>query len=121
LLSNKDVFNGDIGQIVEIDSEEREVTIRFDQRDVVYDFGELDEVSLAYAITIHKSQGSEFPAVVIPRNRSVKEESLSKMIVFGEASLPEVLSHNVLHFHERKKSSEKRKYDSFSEAGGPNW
>jgi exodeoxyribonuclease V alpha subunit len=45
---------------------EREVTIRFDQREVVYDFGELDEISLAYAITIHKSQGSEFPAVVIP-------------------------------------------------------
>ena len=59
-------FNGDIGQVVNIDPIEREVTIRFDQREVVYDFGELDEVSLAYAITIHKSQGSEFPAVVIP-------------------------------------------------------
>jgi exodeoxyribonuclease V alpha subunit len=63
---DKEVFNGDIGQIVKIDPVEREVTVRFDQRDVVYDFGELDEVSLAYAITIHKSQGSEFPAVVIP-------------------------------------------------------
>jgi exodeoxyribonuclease V alpha subunit len=63
---DKDVFNGDIGQIVKIDPVEREVTIRFDQREVVYDFGELDEVSLAYAITIHKSQGSEFPVVVIP-------------------------------------------------------
>jgi exodeoxyribonuclease V alpha subunit len=63
---DKDVFNGDIGQIVKIDPVEREVTVRFDQREVVYDFGELDEVSLAYAITIHKSQGSEFPAVVIP-------------------------------------------------------
>ena len=57
----KDVFNGDIGQIVKIDPVEREVTVRFDQREVVYDFGELDEVALAYAITIHKSQGSEFP------------------------------------------------------------
>jgi exodeoxyribonuclease V alpha subunit len=63
---DKDVFNGDIGQIVKIDPVEREITIRFDQREVVYDYGELDEVSLAYAITIHKSQGSEFPAVVIP-------------------------------------------------------
>jgi exodeoxyribonuclease V alpha subunit len=63
---DKGVFNGDIGQIVDIDTEERELTLRFDQRDVAYDFGELDEVSLAYAITIHKSQGSEFPAVVIP-------------------------------------------------------
>ncbi len=63
---DKDVFNGDIGQIVKIDPMEREVVIRFDQREVVYDFGELDEISLAYAITIHKSQGSEFPAVVTP-------------------------------------------------------
>ena len=63
---DKDVFNGDIGQIVKLDPVERELTIRFDQREVVYDFGELDEISLAYAITIHKSQGSEFPAVVTP-------------------------------------------------------
>jgi len=60
------VFNGDIGQVVRIDSLEREVTVRFDPREVTYEFGELDELSLAYAITIHKSQGSEFPAVVIP-------------------------------------------------------
>jgi len=59
-------FIDDIGQVVKIDPLEREVTIRFDQREIVYDFGELDEISLAYAITIHKSQGSEFPAVVIP-------------------------------------------------------
>jgi exodeoxyribonuclease V alpha subunit len=59
----KEVFNGDIGQIAKIDLVEREVTIRFDQREVAYDFGELDEVSLAYAITIHKSQGSEFSIV----------------------------------------------------------
>ena len=63
---DKDVFNGDIGQIVKIDLVEREVTVRFDQREIVYDFGELDEVALAYAITIHKSQGSEFPVVVTP-------------------------------------------------------
>jgi exodeoxyribonuclease V alpha subunit len=63
---DKDVFNGDTGQIAKIDPVEREVTIRFDQREVVYDYGELDELSLAYAITIHKSQGSEFPVVVTP-------------------------------------------------------
>ena len=63
---DKDVFNGDIGQITKIDPVEREVTILFDQRDVVYEIGELDEIALAYAITIHKSQGSEFPSVVIP-------------------------------------------------------
>ena len=63
---DKEVFNGDIGQIMKIDPVEREVTIRFDQREVVYDYDELDEISLAYAITIHKSQGSEFPAIVTP-------------------------------------------------------
>ena len=63
---DKDVFNGDIGTIEHIDPVEHEVTVRFDERSVTYDFGELDEVSLAYAVTIHKSQGSEFPAVVIP-------------------------------------------------------
>jgi exodeoxyribonuclease V alpha subunit len=63
---DKDVFNGDIGQVVGIDPVEREVTVRFDRREVHYDFGELDEIALAYAITLHKSQGSEFPAVVIP-------------------------------------------------------
>ena len=63
---DKEVFNGDIGLVTKIEPIDREVTVAFDQREVVYDFGELDEVSLAYAITIHKAQGSEFPAVVIP-------------------------------------------------------
>jgi len=63
---DKDVFNGDIGQIVKIDPDEREVTVRFDHRDVAYGFGEMDELMLAYAITIHRSQGSEFPAVIVP-------------------------------------------------------
>src|ERR1019366_9437970 len=62
----KEVFNGDIGMIEKIDPVEQEVSVLFDDRLVVYDYGELDEVSLAYAVTIHKSQGSEFPAVVIP-------------------------------------------------------
>jgi exodeoxyribonuclease V alpha subunit len=62
----KEVFNGDIGRIAQIDNEERELTVSFDGRSVVYDFGELDELALAYALTIHKSQGSEYPAVVIP-------------------------------------------------------
>jgi exodeoxyribonuclease V alpha subunit len=63
---DKEVFNGDIGQIVKIEPADREVIVRFEQREVRYDFGELDELSPAYAITIHKSQGSEFPCVVIP-------------------------------------------------------
>jgi exodeoxyribonuclease V alpha subunit len=63
---DKDVFNGDIGQVTRIEPDERRVIVRFDQREVAYEYDELDEVSLAYAITIHKAQGSEFPAVVIP-------------------------------------------------------
>ena len=60
------MFNGDVGIVERIDAVEQQVAVRFDDRLVKYDFGELDEISLAYAITIHKSQGSEFPAVVIP-------------------------------------------------------
>src|ERR1035437_8490901 len=56
---DKDVFNGDIGQIIKIAPVEREVTVKFDQREVVYDFGELDEVALAYAITRSEEHTSE--------------------------------------------------------------
>lgn len=63
---DKEVFNGDIGQILEIDTEESSLKADYDGRIVEYEFGELDEVSLAYATSIHKSQGSEYPAVVIP-------------------------------------------------------
>src|SRR5687768_13206751 len=63
---DKEVFNGDLGFVTTIDADAQEVTITFDGRDVVYQFGELDEVSLAFSTTIHKSQGSEYPAVVIP-------------------------------------------------------
>ncbi len=63
---DKDVFNGDIGRIVAVRPSDQELTIRFDDRDVVYDFADLDALVPAYAITIHKAQGSEYPAVVIP-------------------------------------------------------
>jgi exodeoxyribonuclease V alpha subunit len=63
---DKEVFNGDIGRISGIDLEESTVAIDFDGRTVRYDLAELDEVALAYAASIHKSQGSEYPAVVIP-------------------------------------------------------
>ena len=63
---DKDVFNGDIGRIGPIDQTEQELTVRFGERSVTYEFGELDELALAYAITVHKSQGSEFKAVIVP-------------------------------------------------------
>ncbi|MFC0385870.1 SF1B family DNA helicase RecD2 [Muricoccus vinaceus] len=63
---DRDVYNGDLGVISGIDLEEGELTVRFEGREVAYGFGELDELVLAYATTIHKAQGSEYPAVVIP-------------------------------------------------------
>jgi exodeoxyribonuclease V alpha subunit len=63
---DKDVFNGDQGIVAEIDMATGELTVDFDGRRVAYSQGELDELALAYAATIHKSQGSEYPAVVIP-------------------------------------------------------
>jgi exodeoxyribonuclease V alpha subunit len=61
-----DVFNGDVGHVAAIDGEERTVTVGFDGRSVVYEEGQLDELTLAYACSIHKSQGSEFPCVILP-------------------------------------------------------
>lgn len=63
---DKDVYNGDIGRIVSIDKEAQEVTVSFDARPVAYDFSDLDEIVLAYAVSVHKSQGSEYPVVVMP-------------------------------------------------------
>ena len=63
---DKEVYNGDIGVVVDVDPEAGELTARFEGRDLVYGFGELDALVPAYAATVHKSQGSEYPAVVIP-------------------------------------------------------
>jgi exodeoxyribonuclease V alpha subunit len=63
---DKEVFNGDIGRITRIDRESQEATISFDGRGVVYDFTDLDEIVLAYAVSVHKAQGSEYQAVIIP-------------------------------------------------------
>jgi exodeoxyribonuclease V alpha subunit len=62
----RNVFNGDVGVVTRIEPEEEEVGVTFDDREVVYDPGQLDELTLAYACSVHKSQGSEYPAVVIP-------------------------------------------------------
>lgn len=61
-----DIFNGDLGRIVEINTHTRHVGVRFDQRTVSLEFGDLDDMALAYAITVHKAQGSEYRGVVIP-------------------------------------------------------
>jgi exodeoxyribonuclease V alpha subunit len=62
----KDVFNGDVGQVTGIDEEQQKLTVRYEDRAVSYEWSDLDEPVLAYAISIHKSQGSEYPAVVVP-------------------------------------------------------
>jgi exodeoxyribonuclease V alpha subunit len=63
---DKEVYNGDIGHILDVDHEASELVVTFDGRSVAYGFGELDMLVPAYAATIHKSQGSEYPAVIIP-------------------------------------------------------
>lgn len=67
---DKEVYNGDIGTIKNIDSENQTVSVQIDEKIVNYEFAEMDELILAYAVSIHKSQGSEYPVVVIPLSMS---------------------------------------------------
>ncbi len=62
----REVYNGDIGRIHSIDTNEQQVTIIFDDREVLYEYSDLDELVLAYAASVHKFQGSECPCVVMP-------------------------------------------------------
>ncbi len=63
---NREVFNGDLGTITAVDTEEQEVTVAFNERLATYDYADLNEITLAWAVTIHKSQGSEYPVVILP-------------------------------------------------------
>ena len=63
---NREVFNGDLGVVEFIDLEELDVTVRYENRSVTYDLADLNEIGLAWAVTIHKSQGSEYPVVIMP-------------------------------------------------------
>lgn len=63
---DKEVFNGDLGRVRAVDKDKLRLWVRFDQRELMYEMGELDQLTPAYAISIHKSQGSEYPAVVVP-------------------------------------------------------
>jgi len=64
------IFNGDVGRISKIDKIEQEIVVTFDGRDISYDFSELDEITLAYAVSVHKYQGSECPCIVMPLHMS---------------------------------------------------
>jgi len=66
----REVFNGDVGIITTIDQVNQIVKVNIDGREVIYDFCDLDELVLAYAVSVHKSQGSEFPCVVMPIHTS---------------------------------------------------
>ncbi len=63
---DRNVFNGDMGRVLRIDPEAQEIGVRFEGREVIYGYGDLEELTLAYAVSVHKSQGSEYRAVVIP-------------------------------------------------------
>jgi exodeoxyribonuclease V alpha subunit len=63
---DRNVYNGDVGIVAGVDPDEGTMTVRFDEREVAFEAADLDDIALAYACTIHKSQGSEYPAVVVP-------------------------------------------------------
>ncbi len=100
------IFNGDIGQISEINLKNEKMTINFDDRVAVYDFDMLDQLDLAYAITVHKSQGSEYPVVVIPMyscapmlmTRHLLYTAVTRakrmVILVGRAEIPEIMVKN---------------------------
>jgi exodeoxyribonuclease V alpha subunit len=63
---DKNIFNGDVGRVLDIDRDEQEMLVKYDQQVVTYDFAELDQLTLAYAVSVHKYQGSECPCIVMP-------------------------------------------------------
>lgn len=78
---DKDIYNGDLGLIQNIDPELKQLTVQFDDKTTQYEFNELDELQLAYACTVHKFQGSEYPCVIIPIHTS-NYRMLSKKLIY---------------------------------------
>ena len=123
------VFNGDVGYILKIDNEEKNMQVLFDDdRLVVYDFTQLDELELAYAISIHKSQGSEFPIVVIPMSwgppmlmtRNLLYTAVTRarnmvVLVGKESIIREMIANN--RISHRYSGLEKRLRDIFTRLG----
>ncbi|MBQ7225072.1 MAG: ATP-dependent RecD-like DNA helicase [Clostridia bacterium] len=86
------VFNGDIGKIIEINKTEQEISIDFAGRQVEYTFSDLDEIDLSYAITVHKSQGSEYPIVIIPISRGCPPMLLTRNLIYTAITRAEKLA-----------------------------
>ena len=80
---DKDIYNGDVGFIINIDSDSDSISVNFDGRIVQYNKDELDELTLSYAITVHKSQGGEFPFVIIPLLQSHKRMLQRNLLYTG--------------------------------------
>lgn len=122
---DKEVFNGDLGYIVAIDMDEQVVHIAYDNRTILYELSELEEVVLAYAITIHKSQGSEFPVVVMPMTKSyfamlarnliytgiTRAKKLLVMVGDKKALAYAIRNHTVKNRHSRLKERLRERYE----------
>jgi len=108
----KEVFNGDIGRISAIDLEKHTVTVDFDGRAVPYETAELDELALAYATSIHKSQGSEYPAVVIPlamqHYRLLERNLLYTAVTRGKKLVVVIAEPKALRMAVRRHESQRR-------------
>lgn len=76
------VFNGDVRIVTKVHHVKLEATISFDQKEVVYDFNALDELDLAYAISIHKSQGPEYPTIIIPLAIPTLHDVTTELIIY---------------------------------------
>jgi exodeoxyribonuclease V alpha subunit len=109
---DKEVFNGDIGRIRGIDLEKSVVTVDFDSRAVEYEIGELDELGLAYAASIHKSQGSEYPVVVIPlamqHYRLLERNLLYTAVTRGKKLVVIIAEPKALRMAVRRQESQRR-------------
>jgi exodeoxyribonuclease V alpha subunit len=108
----RDVFNGDVGRVVRIDELEQEVVVDYDGREVPYGFGELDEITLAFATSIHKGQGSEYPAVVIPLHtqhaRMLQRNLLYTAVTRGKRLVVLVGSRQALQMAVRNRDTSRR-------------
>ncbi len=109
---NREVFNGDVGRVVRIDEHDRELVVDYDGRQVPYGFGELDEIALAFATSVHKGQGSEYPAVVIPLHtqhaRMLQRNLLYTAVTRGKRLVVLVGSRQALQMAVRNRDTARR-------------